>query len=182
MPPNILLDMDGVLANFVYAACAAHGRPYQPETLGQYNIAKQWGITAEEFWAPLSGEAFWGNLDPYPWANDLHKALMAIAPVTVCSAPSLDPFCTTGKLLWLKKHLGVGVPNVIFANKKDLLAMPSNILVDDSDRKVDAFTFAGGRAVIFPQPWNSRHLFSDKKAWKQVVKAVETEVEEIRCI
>lgn len=63
---RIYLDMDGVLCDFVGAACKLHGR--DPATVTHWNFFKDWGMTAEEFWRPIheAGEDFWANLEPYP--------------------------------------------------------------------------------------------------------------------
>lgn len=155
---NILLDMDGVLANFVKATSAAHGREYLPESITQFNMAELWGLSAEEFWSPLSGALFWEDIEPYPWAEELLSELRAIAPVTICTAPSRDPHCAGGKLAWLKRELKIKPHEVVLCNKKYLLARPSNILIDDSDSKIKAFGSQGGRTILFPQPWNEHKM------------------------
>lgn len=166
---HFLLDMDGVLANFCKAAHAAHDRDYKPESITEFNMAKIWGISPKEFWEPLNGQAFWEGLEPYPWANELYTGLKSIAPVTICTAPSGDPHCVPGKLAWLDKHLNVGIPDVIFANKKHLLAKPGNVLIDDSPAKVRAYIAEGGTALIFPQHWNSGYRIAGLDGWKATV-------------
>ena len=167
---QILLDMDGVLVNFVKAASAAHGRPYEPEKITQFSMAELWGLSVPEFWKPLVGQQFWADMEPYPWASELLAALREIAPVTICTAPSIDYHCCGAKREWLHQHFGIKSSDVVLANKKWLLAAPNHLLIDDSDRKVKQFKNAGGRAIIFPQPWNECAELSGAHAWRLVVE------------
>ena len=153
--PHIFLDMDGVLANFLKAACAMHNRPYEPKEITQFDVADIWGISRNEFWKPLGGQEFWENLEPHEWAGDLYKGLKDIAPVTILTAPSRDPGCIPGKIAWLERHLRIKSYDVIPTGKKFLLARHKNcILVDDSEVKTQMFTEYGGTSALFPQPWN----------------------------
>jgi 5'(3')-deoxyribonucleotidase len=153
--PHIFLDMDGVLANFLKAACFRHNRPYAPKEIVKFDIASHWGISADDFWAPLCGQEFWENLEPYEWADDLYKGLKEIAPVTILTAPSRDPGCIPGKFAWLDRHLGVKSYDVIPTGKKHLLARHKRcILIDDSEAKTSKFREYGGSAIAFPQHWN----------------------------
>ena len=40
------------------------------------------------------------------------------------------------------------------SHQKQLLAGKNRILIDDSQRNVEQWKQAGGRAVLVPQPWN----------------------------
>ena len=44
----IFLDMDGVVADFVGAACKVHGK--EVEGVGCWNFFEKWGISEDEFW------------------------------------------------------------------------------------------------------------------------------------
>jgi 5'(3')-deoxyribonucleotidase len=170
---QILLDMDGVLSNFVKGACEAHGKPYEPEKLTQFDMAAHWGITVQKFWEPLQDKSFWEGLEPYPWAEDLLSKLRAIAPVTICTAPSQSHDCGAGKLSWLERELSISSRDVVLCNKKWLLARPRHILIDDSPRKADDFARHGGIAVLFPQPWNDKRSLAGDDRWKVAVKSAE---------
>lgn len=152
---QILLDMDGVLADFFKQACKYHGKPYIPSEIKKYNISEIWEMSDDEFWEPLQGFDFWSGIEPYDYTEALLQDLRKIAPITICTAPSRDHYCISGKLSWLEKHLKIKTSDVIFANKKWLLANGSNCLIDDSQEKIDDFCRYGGNGIIFPQPWNN---------------------------
>lgn len=164
---QILLDMDGVLADFMRQACKYHDRQYIPEQITNYNFYEMWGLTDDEFWKPMQGYDFWAKIEMYDYAPKFLKELREIAPVTICTAPIRDKYCISGKLHWLESNLQIPTCDVVFANKKWLLANDRNILIDDSQAKIDKFHEHGGTGIIFPQPWNK-----GKGDWKTVLSLV----------
>jgi 5'(3')-deoxyribonucleotidase len=173
MPDHqFLLDMDGVIGNFFKQVCLYHNRHYDPELITQYNISELWGISNNQFWKPLNTLDFWEGIEPYPYMHDFVSGLQALAPVTICTAPSFSHECIQGKVSWLKKHLGLGLTDIVFANRKYLLASPKNWLIDDSQDKVDKFIAHGGNGIIFPQPWNN-----GVGDWKTVLLSLERALE-----
>jgi 5'(3')-deoxyribonucleotidase len=169
---QILLDMDGVIADFFKQACLYHDRHYEPKSITQYNISELWGLSNNQFWKPINTLDFWEGIEPYHYLNDLFSGLTSLAPVTICTAPSFSHECIQGKVSWLKKHLGLGITDVVFANRKYLLASPRNWLIDDSQDKVDKFIAHGGNGIIFPQPWNN-----GVGDWKTVLLSLERALE-----
>jgi len=79
------------------------------------------------------------------------------------SSPNFDPYCLSGKLSWLQRRFGKQFGNYAFVRQKHLLANQNAILVDDSKVHVDEFIKAGGKAVLFPMPWNKSHVATNKK-------------------
>lgn len=163
----IFLDMDGVCADFVKAACAAHGK--DDSEVDCWNFFEKWGITEDEFWEPVNagGREFWANLEPYPWFDELVSMVKdADKNFYVLTKPSRQASCLAGKLDWIHKHFGDKCRNYIFAPNKSPLAAPKRLLIDDSDDNVKGFRKHGGVAYLFPQPWNaSRHSASDDFSW-----------------
>lgn len=166
---NILLDCDGVLADFVSGALKAHDRPEAHDDWVIWDYFRSWCPSEEAFWKPLRGAAFWFGLQAYPWAGELLKLFPQSAIVT---APNLDPTCIQGKLDWLRAHFGIHQDRIVLTAAKHLLAHPASLLVDDKPDNVDAFRKAGGHAVLFPQPWNQRYAESGPEAWKIVAEEV----------
>lgn len=164
--PIILLDVDGVLADFVGAALKAHGRD---GPVSRYDFWQDWGITADTFWEPLRGRDFWRTIRPYPWAKVLLAELRKLGTVYIATAPNRDPECIAAKLWWLKRHLNVLSDDVMCGKHKWLMASPSTILIDDGEHNVSAFVAAGGKAILFPQPYNANHLV---QSWQGVLRAV----------
>jgi 5'(3')-deoxyribonucleotidase len=151
----LFLDVDGVLANFVKAACALHDKPV--ESVDCWGFNKKWGITDEELWAPIhaAGAEWWADLEPYPWFDELVGMVEKADPhFVICTTPSKSPSCLAGKLEWIHKHFGNGFRRYIMACDKSPLAAPGRLLIDDGDHNCEAFHKCGGDFICLPQPWN----------------------------
>lgn len=164
---KILLDMDGVLADFVSRACEAHKKPSPygfPENLGVFDLekCKGWEMTPEEFWKPVNagGYEFWRYLDLMPEAHqivDLAVNLVGESNICILSSPSQDPGCVPGKRDWMKAHFPSLTKNMLFGSAKRFVAGPDKILLDDRDENLKSFQEFGGRVVAVPRPWNHLH-------------------------
>ena len=156
--PVVFLDHDGVFVDFVGAALRVHGSALTPEDITYYDMATIMGITGPEFWKPIdaAGVEFWRDLPEYPWAEALYTALCSIpAEVVFLTRPSWSWTTIAGKKMWFDRKFGKGFRNFIPTYRKELLAHhPRCVLVDDSPDNVEGFIKAGGKAVLFPQPWN----------------------------
>lgn len=158
MIKHILVDLDGVLANFFDAALELHGFDVATYPAGEWDIATVLKISADEFWSKIDAdESFWRELQPYPWTNAFLSWLDDTRiPWTVATSPSRNPFCAAHKIEWMRKHFGrPAFKNYMIGSRKELMANPTTILIDDSDMNVDAFAQAGGLTYLFPQHWNA---------------------------
>lgn len=163
-----LLDMDGVLADFVTGVSAAHGRPSPYENgegRGIFDMEKLWDISSTAFWKPTNSSEFWLNLPKMADADALVEFVMGHFGednVAVLTAPSLFDGCMAAKRDWVAKHYPALTKRVIFApaQAKSFLACPDNLLIDDRNENVDRFLERGGHAVLVPRPWNRAHAFS----------------------
>jgi len=161
------LDMDGVLADFVAGACAAHGRsfPYtDPANLGIFELVSIWGMSEDDFYAPLHALEFWENLSVTPEAYELvsiaESAVGSDNVALLTTAPAYPDGSIAGKLLWVKQHFPQFFrKRVIFCRDKRFLASSDALLVDDRDRNVTDFINSGGHAILFPRAWNALHSF-----------------------
>lgn len=163
----LFLDMDGCVANFVKAACAAHGR--DTSDVDEWNFFTKWGIDENQFWEPVNagGREFWANLEPYEWFDELVGMVKKADPnFYILTKPSRQASCLAGKLDWIHRHFGKGFRNYIFAPDKSPLAAKGRLLIDDSDDNCHAFSAAGGKFILFPQPWNkARNLYTPRMKW-----------------
>lgn len=192
-PPirHILLDMDGVLCDFVSMACVACGRPAVisnwPKSI--YPLCDALEMPLDEIWARIDRHdkhhGFWSRLAPYPWYTDLINLIIQQEsfnlPFTISTSPSRHHGCVSGKVQWLRRHIHPGFTDYMLGHQKHLLAKPDVCLIDDSDMNVDNFRTAGGKAILFPQPWNSNHadeLLADRVAYveRDLRKMVSPEV------
>lgn len=168
MTCKCFLDMDGVIADFVGALCKIHGRetPYsQPESLGKFDTEKLWGISAEEFWAPVKKNSleFWEGIEKTPEADEIVKLAVlefGIENVCILTAPSSDHGSVPGKRAWIARHYPCFSKRILFAtaSAKQFCAGRGKYLIDDKDSNVDEFDTAGGTGILVPRPWNAEHM------------------------
>lgn len=158
-----LLDMDGVLCDFVGAMCKAHDKedPFKRAiNLGKYDMAKMWKMEEKTFWKPANFVDFWASMDKMSDAGDLVKFVenkFGKENVAILTAPSEHSNSIIGKMKWIANNYPQFKRRVILTPAKDFLAHHGNVLIDDRDENVDNFKKAGGRAVLMPRPWNSQH-------------------------
>lgn len=162
-----LLDLDGVLVDFVGGSLAVHNINMTVDELykdhsGQWDFVKILGMTPEAFWKPM-GEEFWAKLE---WSSDgeailkLVESVFGRENVMILTSPSSNYGCHAGKIRWMERHLPRHYSKTaghMFGSRKELLARPNNWLVDDRDKNVDDFTAHGGRGVLVPRVWNRLH-------------------------
>jgi hypothetical protein len=149
--------MDGVIADFTLGACRVHGREaFRPTTWDFWN---EWGMSDAEFWGPIHDlrEEFYGRfVEPYPWADEVIEAVRAADEFRVLTAAgSENPYCYSGKRMWWDKWFPGTSIIVCPSEDKSLLAQADRLLVDDSDKNINAFHYAGGYGLTLPQPWNN---------------------------
>ena len=172
MKPIILLDMDGVLADFFNGVFAQFGLietidHIKLEQPWPYDVA-QWLVNVVPRLAPLnrisitnmcaSNPQFWCNLAIYPDARQFVTYLMDRRyDVIVTSAPQ-DHKSHIQKLEWLE-HWFPELIHTAFIDRKELMANSRHILIDDHDENCRKFEDRGGYAIVYPQPWNSAYMF-----------------------
>jgi 5'(3')-deoxyribonucleotidase len=167
-----LLDMDGVVADFVGGVCAAHNRPSPYDdhaSRGIFDMDKLWNMSPSSFWKPCDGESFWDDLQKMPDADvivDLAVNAFGENNIAVLTAPSMSQYCVPGKRRWMQKHYPFLAKNMIFTSAKRFLAGPDRVLIDDRNENVDSFIRAGGHGILLPRPWNRDHRLSDLSIYR----------------
>lgn len=165
------LDIDDVLADFINSVGRLHGindlveewdkrveeRGLKPPW---YNLAEILGITDDELWrrVGLFEEAFWRTLPILPWAEELYHAVCTVADETILlTSPSYAPSCVKGKIEWIQRQEWIEDKRAWImtpAKHKRQLANSDSVLIDDSTKNCGDFVVHGGKAILFPQPWN----------------------------
>jgi 5'(3')-deoxyribonucleotidase len=112
---RILLDMDGVLVDFLGGCKKFHGKeykwhPHQPDKQTEqtsWNIEPVFQMQAKEIWDPLGFE-FWANLEPHPWMQEIVTLLedrFGDKNICLLTAPIETYGAIDGKRAWIRKHL-----------------------------------------------------------------------------
>ncbi len=160
-----VLDLDGVLVDFVRGAFALHGKSI-PMNEVTWDFPQQLGFPstwAGAFWNPL-GQAFWAGLG---WTNEGNSLLAALEGlfgnrIVVATSPPLTPGAPEGKLDWIRRHMPKYDRQFHITPCKHFLAGPKRLLIDDHDGNAVAFRREGGTAVVVPRPWNGRKAETDR--------------------
>lgn len=177
MAKRVFLDLDGVLADFIGGVLKLHNLPYShiKDMKGSYGVAKYLNLSEKDFWGELNKHPdFWHSLSTTKEANDLVENIYSLvdsSSVYLLTSPSRNEHAYSGKYLWVKKHFPDLLPRLILTSHKHLLADRFHILVDDSDKNCNDFKKAGGNAILFPRPWNSKFSLATK-GYELVIKEI----------
>lgn len=161
MIERILLDIDGVLVNFVAGACRLFGKteeeimPFWKK--GEESMCKALGHDQEELWQKIeaAGPKFWIELPVFPWAKEIYRICQEHAPTAFLTFPTPDPGCIIGKYEWIKMFTGEKRPRgFLIGDAKDFCACPTNLLIDDQMKNIRSFSAANGITLFFPRPPN----------------------------
>lgn len=158
MIDTILVDMDGVVADFVSAAIDVVGLPVFASQVTKWNFFEDY-MTEDEFWQALREyEGFWSRrIKEYPWTWGLMQKIISTGvDIVFASSPCKDPESASGKLKWLESNPSLhGIKiEYMLGQKKWLMANPRHLLIDDNEDNCRKFQERGGNAILFPQPWN----------------------------
>jgi len=161
----VLLDMDGVIANFFLAAVRAHGAepllPVWPR--GQWDMASTLQLSQREFWQPIDSYDFWFyDVKPFPevrgFLNYLKENGHQVVP---CSVPSGNrAACTQAKRDWLDYHFPefhlAGTAKFAKDGRGKLAFMrPGAVLIDDNANTIREFRNFKRQAILMPSTTNS---------------------------
>lgn len=152
------LDLDGVLVDFDRGALAAHQLELSHDQL-EWDWPTKVGLSPEEFWGKFDYE-FWLGLH---WTSEGKKILALVEEhfgdqVAVVTSPPKTPGATEGKLAWIKRHMPKYERKTFVGARKELLAAPNKLLIDDRDENIERFVLSGGLGFMIARPWNKARL------------------------
>lgn len=160
---RFFIDMDGVLSDFVGGVSKLFGIEIDLELWdpGNYEGFAEFGISRSDLWKRINATpGFWRGLERISEGFELFNALPG--EKFIATSPSMEPACLSEKLEWIYEHVRPGFRNFMIGPAKYLLA-GNGILIDDYDENCNRFRDAGGKAILFPQPWNSAYDFVDRR-------------------
>ena len=165
----VLLDVDGVLANFVGGIIKSLGLSVDPHDCQVSDWHYVLGISDEEFLAPTMESGWWERLEPYPQALQMVRSIRNETSVVFATSPTYGPACASEKVRWLIGHgfLPAQSTDYMIGPHKHLMA-GRGYLIDDSDKNVAKFRKYGGNAFLFPQPWNAMKAYSRGQQWEMI--------------
>jgi 5'(3')-deoxyribonucleotidase len=135
--PVILLDIDGVVANFI-AGCLPHvldltGRLYEHDDVDQFMIEKALGLDAQQsklLYDQVCKEGWVEGLPAYEEAKVSVAALREFADVVPVTQPFLaSRHWVFERNAWILEHIGIDPRDVYHAFKK--FRIHGDMLIDD---------------------------------------------------
>jgi 5'-nucleotidase len=176
----ILLDMDGVLADFEQGFLDAWARkhPDQPTVAPEQRRNFYIDDDYPEHCRPLvekifTAQGFYAGLPPIPGAlQGVREMLEAGHDVSICTAPhSFVRYCVPEKYEWVERHLGSEFVRRVIVTKDKTLVF-GDVLVDDRPN-IEGYRIPAWRHVIYDQPYNRevQGLRMDWKGWRGVVES-----------
>ena len=151
----IAFDMDGVLVDFVGGFKKVYGLPDDwHET--QFFIEKDIGITEDEFWEVIDRTPdFFYNLEPLQEGLDLFRwCLNHNENVLIVTSAVHRPNAYPQKCAWFEKYLPEAKDRYVFTKKKQYLAGPNRVLIDDWEKHVDRWNDWGGLGILYTKCYN----------------------------
>lgn len=146
---TIFCDMDGILTNFNKSFSEI---PENDENLTPRQFEKKYGKNS--IWPLIKKEGieFWSEMEWMPDGKKFWNFIKPFKPI-ILSAPSREPESAEGKLIWIKRELGINqnkatrspkpskwdpASRIIFNSDKYLFARgPQDILIDDTPKKIE---------------------------------------------
>lgn len=155
--PIVLVDLDGVLADFRGGALAKHKHESEIDP-ASWEFWIDMGMTEDEFWWPLRGSRFWAKLPPLDDGIAMFRKIEKALPKKQIGflTSAIMPGAADGKRQWIDEHLTGYGAHMLTGTEKHLMAAPMKILIDDSHKNTDAWEAFGGHAILVPRPWNRR--------------------------
>jgi len=172
---KIFLDLDDVLNDFTLSALEHVGCKVGPRDFHLYD--PEWGFdivraansllfptkfrfSAYTFWQMLD-RTFWETVPmskEADWLLNVCEALVGRKNVCILTAPTLETYVPSAKAKWIYDNLPTWLhKQFLIGPCKYMCASSEALLIDDSDANVQAFRRAGGKALLYPRPWNSLH-------------------------
>jgi 5'(3')-deoxyribonucleotidase len=151
--------MDGVLYDWMQSGLAALGidpkDPKYADIIRREHDAPDMICGKERVNSVIGamGFEFWANLKLLPWAKDLHWMLGCRGPVSILTSPGKWVDAGKGKSIALQRDFGIKNNEFILAKKKEMIAMPNAILIDDKPSNVYKFREKGGHAFLWPNQY-----------------------------
>jgi 5'(3')-deoxyribonucleotidase len=147
--PEVYLDMDGVLADFVYGYNKVAGT----------DIKSQWDLPKakqDPVFAKIAGTDFFQTLPKFPSADKLvDLVIQKFGHYNICSSPLRNDYENSEKhkTIWLQKHLNPQPKNIIITPRKEKYAVQAdgtpNILIDDKAENIQRWQAQGGIGILY---------------------------------
>lgn len=188
----MLLDCDGVLANFAAKAVLMLSEELGLKTdiivpditdapIIEWLASKIVPPELKDFahnalYSKVAQEGFCSSIEPYPSAKlGVRELLNWGCDVRVLTSPFASKTWASERQSWVVEHFGITIENVIFDKKKDLVH--GHIFVDDSPFFLQNWRpNHDGLAFLYDRPWNKNFVMDGVRRvdnWDTILFAAE---------
>lgn len=185
MKPRVLLDVDGVLADFVHAFRIAlkkvTGKDEFPHVREDWDIVKAWDIekhVADEVFAHLNAPGTALALPVLDGAKEGVAALQKVADVYIVTSPMQGMTWHREREMWLKAHFGISTKKIVHTAAKYVVA--GDYLIDDRPSNLDKWEehHPTGRGVLWATRFNqhAQHASPQRAcvaSWEHVLRVLD---------
>jgi len=190
MKPTVLLDCDGVIADFALATLElVHqrtGRRYDPSAVVTWEIFDsilESKDVQDEVYGILKGMGGCTSIPLYPDAQEGVQRLREVADIVIVTSPFTNsPTWMHERELWLKQHFGDAIQHVIHAKRKERIH--GDFFIDDKPSHVkewlDYWVRSGRDPKVTGLVWKTPRLLNDTvdplavqvDAWEDVLRVL----------
>jgi len=173
---KILLDMDGVLVDFVKGLCTFHNKPYPftPGVQGSWDLEPILKMSSKDLWSPL-GYDFWAGLDPYSYMEEylnLLETKFGRENICLLTSPPKSVGAVEGKIAFIEKYLPNYTNRFLVGPAKEFCAAPNHLLIDDYIENIEKFRKAGGQTFLVPGAWNTKFNENPLESLKEFLNSL----------
>lgn len=175
----ILLDVDGVLADFVgdflRVANRISGESYAPEDVKEWDLSVLYPeVFRKQIFEAMNEEGFCRYLPKLPGSEEAVKMLRELGKVYAVTAPwvSSKTWCWE-RTNWLMRHFDFAAEDVLHVTKKHLIQ--GDVLIDDRDVNVAKWLLANpGIGILWDAPYNraSKAKVPRATSWFEVQRII----------
>ena len=170
---SILLDVDGVTADFIGGLERALNHTFSPEDLKEWDVLKKLEPSQrEKALEALSGTSFWRNLPVKDGAkegvrfleNMGYEITWVTSPWTSCEG------WEAARRDWLDEHFGLGTQGHHYIPTSSKEKVVGDVFIDDKPENVKGWREAhpGKQAFIFDAPYNKSFYGAPRLTWGSI--------------
>jgi 5'-nucleotidase len=153
MSKRLYLDLDGVMADFDAHFPAIFGVDHR-------------GLADDDMWAVINAHpSYFRDMPVCQGALQFFDDIRHLEPIILTACPRTNyAHAARQKREWVRHHLGTGLtvlPVMGGRNKPLFMHAPGDVLVDDFERNTNAWTEAGGEAILHRNFDDTRAALAD---------------------
>lgn len=164
--PRVLLDCDGVLADFLSAALKVihqvTGKMHSPMAVLEWDIMEALKVPPDQarlVYAHMRTAGFCASLPVYHGAQEAVTRLKGVADVYVVTSPFGGAHWTDEREQWLQRHFGFNKSEIVHTAAKHICT--GDVFVDDRPVSLKAWQVCNPEGVAVR--WD--HLYNVKEDW-----------------